>query len=551
MLRKLLKPIIIYIALIALSLPLILPYFHSGYFPTHDGLWAVVRLGDMFRELKDLQFPARYSGNLNFGYGYPLFNFAYPFPYYFGILFHFVGLSFINTMKLLFALTVPLSAVGMYAASCKLWGKKEAGIVSALLYVYLPYRMVDLYVRGSIGESISFAIFPLLILSVLHIVEKPTSKRWMVIGGVLLATLVTSHNIMATLFTPTLIAFGLVMGWKKKKVFLTLLQSLILGVFLSAFFWLPALAEKHLILLAKIPIANRDLYYVSLKQLVLPSWNYGVPDAANGFTYQIGLPLVIIVLFIVGYLFYQKTKKSSALHHSYAAITLSIAILIMVGMLFPFSKVIWEHTPLLKEINYPWTFLGPLGFVITLLSGYVMTIQSNIVRWIAIVAVIAEILLVIPYAKPEKYVYFDDNYFLTNDATTTSSTEYIPLWVKKWPIERPEPKVTVTQGTVQNITANSKRVQFVVASNKPTTVTINTIYYPGWIVKVDNVFTPIQYQNPKGVMQVAVDKGSHTVVAKFGETPLRAAADAVSLASVFFAISYIIISFIPGGKKKQ
>jgi hypothetical protein len=59
-------------------LPLILPFFKTGFFPTHDGEWAVVRLSDMYREIKDLQFPARYSGYLNFQYGYPLFNFTYP-----------------------------------------------------------------------------------------------------------------------------------------------------------------------------------------------------------------------------------------------------------------------------------------------------------------------------------------------------------------------------------------------------------------------------------------------------------------------------------------
>ncbi len=101
--------IIFYIVLI--SIPLLIPYFHSGYFPTHDGEWAVVRLSDMFRELKDMQIPARFSGNLNSGYGYPLFNFAYPFPYYFGILFHILGFSFVNTTKILFALTIPFSAL--------------------------------------------------------------------------------------------------------------------------------------------------------------------------------------------------------------------------------------------------------------------------------------------------------------------------------------------------------------------------------------------------------------------------------------------------------
>ena len=32
-------------------MPLILPYFKTGFFPTHDGEWAVIRLSDMYREI--------------------------------------------------------------------------------------------------------------------------------------------------------------------------------------------------------------------------------------------------------------------------------------------------------------------------------------------------------------------------------------------------------------------------------------------------------------------------------------------------------------------
>ncbi len=136
---------------IIISIPLIIPYFHSGYFPTHDGEWAVVRLSDMFRELRDFQIPPRYSGNLNFGYGYPLFNFTYPLPYYVGILIHLLGFGFVDSIKIIFALSAPLSAFFMFLASRKIWGNNWAGIVSSALYLYFPYRLVDLFVRGSIG----------------------------------------------------------------------------------------------------------------------------------------------------------------------------------------------------------------------------------------------------------------------------------------------------------------------------------------------------------------------------------------------------------------
>src|SRR3989337_1942441 len=124
-----------------ISIPVILPFFHAGFFPTHDGEWAVVRLGDMFRTLRDLQIPPRYSGNLNFSYGYPLFNFAYPFPYYVGAIIHYLGLGVVDATKLLFASSIPLSAFFMFLASRNIWGNNWAGIVSSVLYLYFPYRL--------------------------------------------------------------------------------------------------------------------------------------------------------------------------------------------------------------------------------------------------------------------------------------------------------------------------------------------------------------------------------------------------------------------------
>src|SRR6266849_6192839 len=124
------KSILLCLIAVIFAMPVILPYFHKGYFPTHDGEWAVVRLGDMFRSLRDHQFPVRYSGYLNFGYGYPLFNFVYPAPYYIGTFLHFFKLGFVDTIKLLFALSVIVSAIAMYFSASEIWKNKTAGIVS-------------------------------------------------------------------------------------------------------------------------------------------------------------------------------------------------------------------------------------------------------------------------------------------------------------------------------------------------------------------------------------------------------------------------------------
>src|SRR3989344_2815451 len=297
------KVLAILVFSVCISIPVVLPFFHKGYFPTHDGEWAVIRLADMFRTLRDFQIPARYSEALNFGYGYPLFNFAYPFPYYLGVVIHFLGFGFVNTIKVLFAGSVIFSAFFMFLASKSLWKNNWAGIASSILYIYFPYRMVDLYVRGSIGESLSFVLFPLLFYLAIKLTDKPS---FLLIGGIAIsvAFLIMTHNIMTVLFMPLYILFILIQKiLENTKAIKPFFLSIILGFGLSAFFWIPALYEKSNILLSKIPIADRDLYFVSLPQFLYPRWGYGSPIGPNGFSYQLGIAhlaiFIVVVLFLI------------------------------------------------------------------------------------------------------------------------------------------------------------------------------------------------------------------------------------------------------------
>lgn len=523
--------VFLYIGII--SIPLILPYFHNGYFPTHDGEWAVVRLADMFRELKDHQFPPRYSGNLNFGYGYPLFNFAYPFPYYLGIVLHFLRINFVDSIKLLFAISVPLSGLGMFFASRLLWKNTIAGIISATLFLYLPYRLVDLYVRGSIGESLAFIFFPIIFYCVIKILEGGKSQ-WIGFSALLYGCLMLTHNIMALYFSIFLVLFLLGKLYiSQSKHIIKVLLSMCLGLAISAFFWVPALLEKHFILLSVTPIADRNINFVSFMQLIVPSWGFGVPGGVRGFSFQFGIAQIIagiigILLFLFAIIKNNKLLEKKSVEN--AGIIIGIFCIFSL-FLFPFSGIVWK-LPLLSDINYPWTLLGPLGFLLALFSGIIA--QKKYTQAIGGVICLLAFILVMPYAKPEYYLDRGDSFYITNDATTTSSHEYMPLWVKTIPFQRPEKKVQIIKGagTIENITATSKEISFSAHLSENSYIRVNTIYYPGWTINKGD----ISYNNDLGVMEFWLTKGTHAIHMQFTETPLRIISNGVSLVSFIFVM---------------
>jgi hypothetical protein len=545
------KKLIFYFSLLFLalviSLPLILPYFKTGFFPTHDGEWAVVRLSDLYREVKDLQFPVRYSGYLNFQYGYPLFNFAYPLPYYLGLTFVFLKLGFVGSVKFLFAISVIGSFFSMFLLSNSLWKSKLAGLISAVLYIYAPYRIVDLFVRGSIGESLSFVLFPLIMLGIKRVYEKK-DLTGILFTGTSFALLITTHNIMTVLFGIFIGIIFLIALIQKKTEFI--LKSLIAFMFafaLSAFFWVPAIFEKNLILLSKIPIADRSLYFVKPLELIIPKWGYGVPTDPSGFGYQIGTAQLVVfilalVLIIKSFIKHKNKENSMGLFLGISTVFISI-------LFFSFTAFIWAHTPLLSEINYPWTLLAVVMFLISLLSGFLAK-QGKIIAGLGLILLASAIIMYLPHAKPQYFVNRGEGFYTTNQATTTSSNELMPLWVKQQPLKSWDKKVEVSKdGVVENLVFNSRKIVFSVNLPQKQTIRINTIYYPGWKIFVDEKPAQINYNNPKGVVDIDISAGPHSIKGIFTETPLRAGADVLSLISFLGLVCFTILVVIKKLKK--
>lgn len=533
----------ILILALVFSLPVIFPYFKDGFFPTHDGEWAVVRLSEMYREVKDLQLPARLSGYLNFQYGYPLFNFQYPAPYYIGVVLVFLKFGFVNAIKLLFALSVILSFFSMFMLSKSVWKSNLAGAISSIFYVYVPYRIVDLYVRGSLGESLSFVLFPLILLGIKRLYENRNILNVFIVA-LLYGLLITMHNIMAVLFGLIILFIVISALVKKQIIFLAhLFLAILYSLCLSAFFWIPALFEKNLILLSKVPIANRDLYFADFSKLLIPKWGYGTPTDINGFSYQIGIPQILIFILVLVLLITKKKTKDAK-----TAFFLVITTLIFSALMFPQTSFIWSLTPLLSEINYPWTNLSVIMLLISLLSGYLVSFGKWFKSFGFAFAILAMV-MIIPNAKPQATVNRGDSFYLTNQATTTSSNELMPLWVKDKPQKQWDEKIENINGkeAIETLQISSNKILFRTFLASERTIQVNTIYYPGWKAYVNNKEWLISYDNPKGVIRLNLIKGENSVGLFFRETPIRILGDLISLLSF---LSLPVIYFIYKHKLK-
>jgi hypothetical protein len=113
--------------------------------------------------------------------------------------------------------------------------------------------------------------------------------------------------------------------------------------------------------------------------------------------------------------------------------------------------------------------------------------------------------------------------------------------VKDRPLQRAESKIQIIKGKgeIKNLVYNNKEIEFNYKAKENSKLRINTIYWSGWRVFVNNVKADISYNNPKGVIEFDVEKGEHQIRAEFNETPLRMFADLISITSL---VTLMIVS---------
>ncbi len=532
--QKVISKYIWYIVII-LSIPAVRYLFVQGYFGVSDDL-HIGWLFEMDRAIKMLQFPPRYVPDLSFGFGYPLFTFVYPFPFYIAELFHLIGFSLVNGVKLVFGLSVPLSMYFMYKL-LKNYMKDSWALAGAVLYVYAPYRALEMFVRGTIGEIVAFVFFPIIILSVI--------KKNPYILALSVAGLVLSHNIMAYMFMPFLLLFVIL-----NKSFWVSLKGIMLGLLVSSYFWVPAIVESNL--MKYDTVFNFYDHYPALKQFITPYWGYGASVPGNYDTMSFYMGLTGLAVMAMGtILFLLKRTKFSKEEQVFVGWSLFV-VLISVFMMNFRSAWFWRNLPLLPYFQFPWRFLA----MITLFSPFFLIAihkfsDNKIVKMVPFVVIFFSLFLNFNYFKTSEYLGRMDDYYINryipvpsaSDEYLKTSEEYLRL--PKESEKRPEknyPRAyTINDTVVLEIEeVNPLNAKIKTSSEIDFVLNYNKYNYPGWKVAIDGKKTEIISGKPYGQVSFLVPSGSHTVEVKYGESALRLAFDLVSLVSAF-GIFYMLV----------
>lgn len=513
---------------------------NPGIYSMQD--FHLFRLVEFDRCIRDFQIPCRWSPDAGFSYGEPMFNFYGQGAYWLGAALHTLTISFINSLKLTFIVSLAGSFFAMFFLAKKIWRDKFAALLSASVYLYAPYRAVDVWVRGALPEAFSFIIFPLIILSSINYFES-RKRIQLIFFSFLLFFLIITHNLSFLMFLPFLVVFTIYKLWsveKKAKVILELGGAALASILLSSFYILPVIIESQYVNLAKATTSGYfdwRAHFATINELLFSRfWGYGAsvfgPD--DGLSLSIGqfqwiLPIVALIIAII-----KKDRKQLKF----------IVLLFGLGWFYLFlthnkSTYIWINLPFMPYIQFPWRFIGMAVFSFSLAAGYIM-LQINKVKRIYFLAFIVIALIAWNFSFFREdiwYDYKDDNLLTGVNWDIQRQASVGDFWPNFG--EQPTSIAPKEFDNEKLLSKNSNSYSYEVSIEQGSKLSFPIAYFPGWTGKVDNEAADVYPDDKNGLVTAFIPEGKHTVNLSFQNTPARNIGNLMSAATLFVLVLYL------------
>ncbi len=573
------------------------------------------RVHQLVTAVSDGHFPVRWMPDANYGYGYPFFNFYAPLSIYIAAGFRFLGFGYVQAIQLAQVAGFVVATWGMFALARRWFGDLWTAVLAAIAYTVAPFHMVNVYVRGdSLAEFWAMAFYPWVILAADGLFDvsgvrcqvsgvkgefatcnlQLATRKKMALFAVAYAALILSHNISALIFTPFLLLYLLIRwvdvvrrtrksgqpeghleekenrggaeGAEERRlvwrpVWVLALAGL-LAVGLSAFFVVPALAEKDYTQLGSVTAGYFHFSNHFLGTAVNPAVQSSfLFDYNPGGLVAFRMGLVQAVTIGVGVVVLLLARRLGSLVRPYRVVFILVGLALSTFMFLPLSTWFWKHLPLLDFTQFPWRFLSVQAFWGSLAVGAVGLLpwRRVLVPGTAVLLVIAALGNLHPDylplsdadVTPERLAQYE---WFTGNIGTTIRYEYLPPTVQPRPFTSAwlngngrNAVRTLNRHLVQaELLAAKTTVQnWQIETDAPDTLILPTLYWRGWQGQIDGEPVSLTPADGSGLISLEVPAGVHEIRLQLKRTPLRLVTELVSLTAVLVVIGLFLSGFSP------
>ncbi len=568
------------LALALLALPAASPFLLRGTPRTNDLSAHLFRTFFLIRAVEWGGIWPRWSPDLLYGHGYPVFSFFPSLFHWVLALLHKTGLPLFTAYRVHMYLLFWLTAVTSYLLAAKIFKSRTAGWTAALIYTYSPYLLYDSHIRGSGPELQALALLPLLIFLLWQISDTEASESGflpksrllkVVMTAVTFAIIFLTHPIAYQLLIPLGMWLLIKAGFASKKSgvfqksdFLAVLIPPAVGIGLGGlmvvFHWLPAFVEvDHT--RVNLSISQGYTYQANFLSLLdmlrwpqLPADPTLVNPPVVRALPVIGLLWAVALILWRWRIFDQNRRQ--------IVVAWTAVLLLSVWLITPYSVFIWDNFPLLSLTLYPWRLLGAASMAIALLAA-----STTPARTATVLLTLLVIISTIPWLYPPRTAMPEEvslGLAMSDEIPpyligTTTLGEFLPEWVEELPPQEPLRGDLLSDGNPDRLQAqdgliwtqhkeNPIAATYTITAVRPLTLTYRQFYFPGWKAVVDGEEIPIIPSSPHGLITIPLSAGVHETAFTFGMTTVRLIGIAISSIAVLILLILAVIGWYGDGQ---
>ena len=543
------------------------------YLPfTHDGLHHIFRLYTLDQEIRAGNwFPTRFP-SMSFGYGSAILNYYPPLALYAWEALRLMGIGYVQTFQVGYTLFAVMAALSSYWLGTLL-RDRWMGLITAFVYTFSPYVLFDLYARSALSEYLALALAPLLFVSLHKALIEDHWLRWLPFSAIV-ALIVYAHFLSLLLFLPFLAIYAACL-WigghgRKPATLVRLVAAGLFGLVLSAFYWLPAIAERGGI---RVPgsgdaLASYIEGILPLAQLFSTSFTILLGYYSTDSVQLVNLPLLITLIGATVIGIWQSARGARRdrilFGGALTGLALSLVLVTVPG------EALWRLLSPITVLQFPFRWLGPASLCLALIIGgaasvlmtsprlrlgggllsLALMISMGVAVFLSLQTREAAMLrsLGVDRIRHEHIdqagllAYEYDEIVILRELDWVWALEFIPatstlrdvqqvaeMVIDLQPLSSDLPAV---DAQINVLAASANRLHATVSNDAPWQLSLHAFAVPGWRADVDGVRVDVQPISPVGLAGIDVPAGEHDVVISYGWTTLRWGSAILSLTAL-------------------
>lgn len=525
-----------------LFLSLMMVYFYQPLCPGQDFFFHYRRLQALMDGLKANPYLIYLDYDALEGYGYFTKAFYSDFVLIpFALIGNLTSLSFAYQF-MLFTMTV-LCGVFTYITVNHIYKNSFAAAVSALLYTFAVYRLLDMYHRAALGETLTFTFIPIVFLGLYHII-KDDYKKWYILA-IGCSLMIFTHVISSVLMFMTMLILLVIYNkslLKDPKRICYLIISGIVTLLVVSYYIFPMLEQmlsntfyyESRNIMSKAEDSALDFHWLIWGMFT------GIIHPKQAFVPGIGLLLtgaIALRLFIY--------EKSEQLRSVNIGVIIGLVYLVMASPLMPWSVFPFS---LLNFIQMGWRLFEFSSFFFAVAGGIYLSILLKasgrkivggciiILCTIFVLANDAKMYKAYRCGRPITQVAaFENDYHL-------GGLEYIPSKVPsiEYIHNRGNNIETIAEGAnISGFNNTNGIINFGISVTRETSFELPLIYYKGYKAKLNDREIPV-LESENGLVMIVADNPGYINVYYAG-TILQKLGFYFTIASIIGLCIYIFI----------